>query len=318
MKLVVSWMRELSTYVSREFFYVMRDLIEVHGWRQVEPPLLARRSAVDICGDIPEAVLFWEAWDLCIAMQPALSEAGCQVCLFADDLHQLWGYEHLRATRLRAFSVADKILCPYAYVFDDFYPELRETRRLEWIPHAASPDFDLAMNENPENAILLTGAGGPCYPLRGRMKDLEEQGRYPIVHQAHPGYGVAHDYENDPRVGRGYALGMNRYLAALTDALTFRYIVAKHFEIPAAGLLLMTDAAMAGPLRELGFIANEHYLPATTENLEELIRYVVDPANRSAIDAIRANGQRLVRSRHRTSDRARAIDAACGESGSAS
>jgi len=317
MKLLVSWMRELSTYVSREFYYVMQDLICAHGWRHIEPPLLAidttpaESMLLNAFGEIPEAILFWEVFDLCIVMQPALRKMRCCAYLFADDLHQLWGSEGLRDTKLRAFSLADAVLCPYASVFHDFYPELRGRSRIVPIPHSASPDFEREFNVSPENAILLSGAGGECYPLRGRMKDLQEEGRFAIVHQAHPGYAGPYDYAADSRVGPGYARMLNRYIACLTDAATFQYIVAKHFEIPATGSLLMTDERVEGQLDELGFVAGTHYLPVPLDSIEDRIQYVLDPGKRAVIDKIRRNGQELVRDRHRTSDRARLIDRTC-------
>jgi len=321
MKVLVSWMQELSTYISREFFHTMRSLVEVHGWRQIEPSRLATETAntketlLSVLGEIPEAILFWEVFDLCAAMQPALGDLGCRGCLFADDLHQLWGREKLRGTKLQAFSRCDTILSSYAYVFHDFYPELRGHKQPVWVPHGASPDFDLPFNENPENAILLSGAGGEHYPLRGRMKDLQEEGRFAIVHQDHPGYSGSYDYEKDGRVGLGYARTINRYRASLTDAATFRYIVAKHFEIPATGALLMTDESAAGEMKQLGFIGGVHYLPVSIQTLEERIQYVLDPGERERIDTIRRNGQALVRSRHRTCDRAQLIDAVCSAGG---
>ena len=66
MKLLVSWMRELGTYVSREFHYTMQDLVRVHGWRHVEPWVLSQRAAsgkaglVEFLGEVPEVVLFWD------------------------------------------------------------------------------------------------------------------------------------------------------------------------------------------------------------------------------------------------------------------
>ena len=59
MKLLVSWIRELGRYVSREFHFVMRDLIEVHGWRHVEPWILMQHSQSpeeklrELCGEVP-------------------------------------------------------------------------------------------------------------------------------------------------------------------------------------------------------------------------------------------------------------------------
>ena len=97
-----------------------------------------------------------------------------------------WGRESRRDEKLRALAMCDAVLTPYAYVFDKFYPELRGRQQVEWVPHAASPDFAAPFNPAPENTILLSGAGGPHYPLRGRMKDMQEAGHPFIVHRDHP------------------------------------------------------------------------------------------------------------------------------------
>lgn len=317
MKLLVSWMRELGTYVSREFHYTMRDLVQMHGWRHVEPWTLSEHAAspkarlLELAGEVPEVILFWETYELFNALQPALRDLGCRLAVFADDLHLLWGHEDRKCAKLRAFSDSDIVLTPYAYVFDDFFPELSQRKTVIWIPHAASPDFVLPFNLQPENAILLSGFIGPLYPLRMRMQALQEEGRCAIVRHQHPGYSEGYDYQKDARVGGGYARTIHRFRAGFTDALTFRYVVAKHFEIPATGALLVADGIVREPLRELGFIENVHYVPVGAENLEEKIRYVLHRGNRAEIDEMRRRGQQIVLQSHRTCDRARLIDKTC-------
>jgi hypothetical protein len=311
-------MRELGGYVSREFHFIMRELIDTHGWRHVHPNILSVepdagfQTLMRLAGGVPDAVLFWEAFDLSIALRPALRDAGVHTCVFADDLHQVAGPEPKRARKLEAFTACDTVLCPYAYRFDHFYPELRGQRRVEWIPHSASPDFDVPFEGRPCNKILLSGAGGPHYPLRGRLKDLQEANHPAIDHCDHPGYRCDYDYERDPQVGVRYARRIQQYRAAFTDASVFGYVVAKYFEIPATGALLFADGSVAGPLSELGFVDGKHYLSATLANVDERIDYVVDPRNNEQIDDIRRCGRQLVRARHRTSDRARRIDKVCG------
>jgi hypothetical protein len=143
------------------------------------------------------------------------------------------------------------------------------------------------------------------------MKLLHEQGSYAIAYHQHPGYQRSYDYDTDEEVGRGYAETIYKYRAAFTDCAIQKYVVAKYFEIPATGALLLADDAVGPQLRELGFIGNEHYLPASEDNLEERIRYVLDEGNHEELDEVRRRGQRLVWERHKTSDRARQIDAAC-------
>lgn len=315
MKLLVSWIRELGRYVSREFHFVMRDLMEVHGWRHVEPWVLAQCSEspeeklIELCGEVPEVVLFWETYDLVNAIAPAMRHLGCKMQLFADDLHLLWNEEQVREARLRALAACDRVLTPYAYVFDSFYPELRGKKDVVWIPHAASPDFFLDLNENPQPRILLSGFVGAPYPLRSRMKQLSDEGWESIVHLVHPGYGENFDHATDKRVGPGYAAEIHKYLIGFSDAAVYRYVVAKHFEIPATGALLVTDRVIRDPLERLGFKEREHYIGASLDSLIDTIHYVLDNANREEVDSIRRNGQALVLAAHRTSHRACLIDA---------
>jgi Glycosyl transferases group 1 len=317
MKLLVSWMRELGTYVSREYYYTMQDLLQAHQWKHVEPWVLSDLGAspearlLKIAGGIPEIALFWETYDLFNEVQPALRDLGCRLALFADDLHSLWGHESMRDSRLRAFSACDVVLASYAYVFDEFYPELRHRKRAVWTPHAASPDFVLPFNDHPNNAILLSGFIGSLYPLRVRMRELQQEGRYAIVRHNHPGYREGYDYQTDERIGPGYARTIHGFKVAFTAAPTFRYVVAKHFEIPATGALLLADSVVSGPLKQLGFLENIHYVAASAENLEDKIRYVLDEGNSAEMAEIRRRGQQLVLSMHRTRDRARLIDTLC-------
>lgn len=310
-------MRALSRYVSREFHYTMQDLVCAHGWRHIEPAALAqgprsvRLCLQDAVGEVPQVALFWETYDLFNAVAPELRELGCRTALFADDVHTLCEDESTRDSKLQAFAQCDLALTSYGYIFDEFYPELHNKKRVVWIPHAASPDFALPFNDQPQNAILLSGAIGSLYPLRLRLKTLLAERCYAIVHHQHPGYAETYDYESDTRIGRGYARRIHECKAGFTDAATFGYVVAKHFEIPATGALLVADGIVGEPLRRLGFAENIHYISVSAENLEDSIRYIVDESNRPKIDAIRRRGQQLVLGTHMTSDRARLIDRCC-------
>lgn len=318
MKLLASWMQQLGRYVSREFYYTMQDLIRVHQWRQVEPwmlvqpPKLLKNRLLEIAGGIPEVVLFWESYDQFNCTSAELHALGCRLALFADDLHSWEEPDSIRQDKLRAFSACDVILSSYAYAFDRFYPELRGLKTAIWTPHAASPDFVLPFNTEPENAILLSGCVHSFYPLRTQMWNLYKRGgSHAIVLHDHPGYGEGFDYENDLRIGRGYARLIRRYRAGFTDGGRVGYTVAKHFEIPATGALLVADRKVSGPLQQLGFVENEHYVPVSADNLEETIRHLLDARNHAETDEIRRRAQHLVLSAHRTADRARLIDEVC-------
>jgi hypothetical protein len=259
--------------------------------------------------ELPEVILFWEGYSFVNRRAREIHALGCQKAIFADDLH--WRDEDVRWSKLLAYLVCDVIIGTYAHRFDSFYPEVHRLKRVVWSPHSASPDFLLTFNDLAENAVFLSGAIGHAYPLRRLMRGLSESGRHRIVHHPHPGYHCGYDHGRDPAVGPGYARAIHRYRTAFTDALIYGYVVAKFFEIPATGALLLADAAVREPLRRLGFVEGEHYVSAPAEDLEDRVREVLDGSNHPRLDAMRRRAQALVRDRHTTSDRARLIDEAC-------
>ena len=314
MKLIVSHLETLRTYVTREFYYVQTDLMSTYGWKHIEICNLwngagsLRQKLIDEFGELPETILFSQAYEFLNAHAAEIRTLDCHKLFFADDLHS-WNDE-MRQEQLDCFDLCQTILSTYAYNLDKFYPELSGVKNIVWIPHAASPDFMLQYNEQPQNAIFLSGAVNEHYPLRQRMKTLHDTGSFPIVVHQHPGYGEF-DFETNTNIGPGCARKMNSYRATFTDASEFGYSVAKYFEIPATGSLLLADRAVSGPLRKIGFIEGFHYIGVSNEDLEEKIEYVLDENNHRELDAIRKNGQELVWKTHKTSDRARLIDGIC-------
>ena len=314
MKLIVSHLAELSRYVSREFYYIQTDLITSYGWAHIETHKLWNAASIenailDTFGQLPETILFWEGYELLSARAYEIQRLRCHKFIMADDLH--WWNEKMRQSKLIGFALCEAVLSTYGYVWGRFYPLLRNAKKVVWIPHSASSDFLLSYNQQPENAILLSGAVTHHYPLRQQLKVLHDERRYSIAYHAHPGYHCQYDYEKNETIGRGYAEKLNKYRAGFTDALTYGYVVAKYFEIPATGALLLADDAVQGPLRHLGFIENQHYISVSIKNLEERIRYVLDEANHEELDKIRRRGQELVWKKHKASDRARQINDAC-------
>jgi len=315
MKLIVSEFAALGGYVSREFHHVMTDLITNHGWRQIETrqlrnaPGSLKRRLLNHFGELPRVILFWEGYEFLCEHVSDIYDLDCHKVILADDLH--WWSERMRLGKLIGLGSCDTILSTYAYRWSRFYPQISRTRKVVWIPHSASPEFKLPYNQHPENSILLSGAVDGHYPLREQLKRLHEQSRYAINYHRHPGYHCSYDHRTNGNVGRGYAEKINKHRAAFTDSLVYEYVVAKYFEIPATGALLLADDAVREPLAELGFVENEHYVPVSKENLEENIRYVLDESNHEKLDQIRRRGQQLVWEKHKTSDRAQKINEVC-------
>jgi hypothetical protein len=87
--------------------------------------------------------------------------------------------------------------------------------------------------------------------------------------------------------------------------------VAKFFEVPATGALLLADDTVSEPLSRLGFVAGRHYVPVSQKNLKSQIEYVLSESSHDELDQIRRNGYALVHKQHQTCDRARFINAVC-------
>jgi hypothetical protein len=314
MKLVICELKERSRYTSREAAFIVHALINQYGWRHIETTDLYYSDALlnlllsAEFGELPEVILFWEGYYLLNARAAELASVKCRKYLLCDDLHG--GEEYSEEAKHKAFRLFKTIISTYGYAFARFYPELGKTKRIVWVPHSASPDFMLSYNEQPENAIFLSGAVNHYYPLRLQVRDLHDRDAYPIVAHQHPGYGDF-DYATNTSVGRAYARRINAYRAAFTDASQYGYLVAKYFEIPATGALLLADRAVSDPLRSLGFIDGAHYIGVSHGDLEEKIRYVLDKNNHDELDEIRRRGQALVWQRHKTDDRARLINEIC-------
>jgi hypothetical protein len=314
MKLVIAGLRALDGYVSREFSFIIRELIDQYGWKHLEFAALRHSgkpvadALQEACGELPRVVLFWEGYDFLCAHAREVRALPCLKGIFADDIHDKtivtrWG-------RIGAYLSCDIVFAAYADRFEELFPEVCRLMRVVWTPHSASPEFLLPWNPGARNAVLLSGMVNEFYPLRQAMKSLCDTGRHAIVHHPHPGYHCGYR-RDDSRVGRAYAQLLNGFRTAFTDSSRFRYIVAKFFEIPAAGALLLADRNADPSLAQLGFKAGEHYVPATFKDLETQVEFVLDRSNRDALDQIRLRGQRLVWKRHTTSNRARLIDETC-------
>lgn len=240
MKLIVSHLETLRTYVTRrEFYFITTELISKYDWKHIEisklwnGPGTVRDNIVEEFGELPETIIFSQAYEFLQARAGDIERLNCNKVFLADDLH--WWNQEMRQMKSISFALCDTVFATYAYAWAKFYPELAGMKKVVWIPHAASPDFMLPYNDRAENSIFLSGAISQHYPLRQQMMILFAQHSYSIKSHGHPGYRVGYDYNSNPNIGRGYAEKINKYRVGFTDCLTFKYVVAKYFEIPASG-----------------------------------------------------------------------------------
>ena len=308
MRLIVANLNAYSHFVTREFSYIIRELIQAYGWRQIDFFALQaggmREQLARHCGDFPEVILFWGGEGFLCEHDREIGKLPAARWFVADDLH----HQNAMPFRKRAFLLCDTILATYAYRFADYFPDVASSRRVVSLPHSASPDFALPFNTGARNELFLSGAICNAYPLRQKLNAIKESGFEGIVRLPHPGYHCEYDYGADVRIGRAFARLIWEHRAAFTDCTVFQYAVAKHFEIPATGALLVADISIEEPLGNLGFVPGVHYFPVSSGDLEDRVRYLLREDHHDELDRIRRNGQALVLARHRTSHRARLID----------
>jgi hypothetical protein len=314
MRLLVANLAAYANYVSREFACIMQELIGQYGWRHLDPATLDPASGslseeiMRRFRTLPELTLFWEGEQFCCSRAREIESLPCVKWFFVDDLHTRGRLEERR----KAALLCDTVFASYGDQFAEFFPDVARGRRVIWLPHSASPDFALPINVRAANSLLLSGAIGPPYPLREQARKLMEEGFQGIVQHVHPGYHCDYDHDRHPGVGPGYARKIWAFRAALTDGSVRRYAVAKHFEIPATGALLVAEASIDPALGQLGFVPGVHYLSVRADQLEDQVASLRAVENHAALDQIRRAGQALVQERHCTTHRAALLQRLAG------
>jgi len=162
-----------------------------------------------------------------------------------------------------------------------------------WFPHFYAPAsrFNLPYNNNPIKKCLLIGeVHKHYYPLRHKV--LSEKTKM-IDYIKHPGYHI--DIENivqkDIPIRDNYAKKLNEYFCNITCCSRFQYTLAKYFEIPATGSLLIADSC--DEINKLGFKDGINYIQINENNAMDIINEVLSKTEN--YDDIRKNGMCFIR-----------------------
>jgi len=165
------------------------------------------------------------------------------------------------------------------------------------IPFSIEPSIIPRFNENPKKSILITGCViQRVYPKRHIIYRLRN--KYPMDVLVHPGWEnkMKHDY-----FGKKYFDKINEYIASpcCCGSVNYNYLVAKYFEIPSTGCLLI---AYVGPIKKeleaLGFKDMENMISFDDSNVREKLDFITNQDNKDEIDRIRLNGYKLIKDRH--------------------
>ena len=327
-------------YVTSEYYTLHRLLVELYGWRQFALRVNRYGGWDDLAaalvaefGRMPDALFVMEEFALVARMEATASSSppegqrrqrsarelfsfrdskgqygGRTACTdllhFVNDLHSF--SEDVRMSRDLVFRTASAVVSMYEPVFESVtgLSYERDRVRVWYVPHAAGPLFQLPLNPHPRELVLLSGASNlPWYPYRAMVRDMIRAGDARFAELPHAGYAGADRSKSSGKVGLAFAMHLRDHLACITDGLTLNYTVAKIFEIPATGCLLLLNSEMSALVRDLGVRPWVHYAPYDAETLNRTVDFVLHPANRRLVDSIRAQGQALVWSRHTSAHR---------------
>lgn len=167
----------------------------------------------------------------------------CKKALILEDMH---GYGRTYVDGIKKKTDIDLYLTHYYYPFIEDINE----KPFKWFPHCASHDIFYPRKKMMD--VLFTGASGGCYELRDKIlsalsdKSYFKQISRPLNREMKYPYGS--DY--------GDLIGSAKISFATSS--TFRYMVAKYFEIIASGTLLIANTIPE--LKMAGFEPDVNYV----------------------------------------------------------
>jgi Glycosyl transferases group 1 len=187
---------------------------------------------------------------------------------------------------------------PKFYIFDNFmYKNLLKKRviidrkRFIQVKHFAYPEFyEIEFNKTPQNKVILSGAVNECYPSRVEYKKYAKENEDRVF--------VAP--RNDESSEKKYYHILNEYLAGFAGvARGTGFILAKFFEIPASGSLLLAYVDDIKELNDVGFYDGINCLVIKNKDqYQSITEYILNPDNKDKIDKIRQKGRETIIQNH--------------------
>lgn len=235
-----------------------------------------------------------------------LNTTRTHILVFIDDLH--YGTEGTYLKRQYLFrNVASEIFSTYAYLFHNYYSNI-SPKLITWLPHSASMHSSRSINQTAENILFVSGANiQDWYPCRWRAFSLCQTRSDLATCLQHPGYGAT--MSNDTSYyygGQRYSVYMKKYVFGLGTCQSVHYAIAKLFELPANGLVLVTTDDLVPILEKLGLNFDEHFLTIDCSSEEKLIEEIsrIKKISNNNLLKIRKKSQNIIFERHLTKHRA--------------
>lgn len=288
--IIADW---IIDYVTKEHYMFAKQLHSRYGWTIIKLSMLnmeevKQRKSIVLC-------ITYDNLDI--------SVLKCENITLVYKIDDLYPYKDIRK---KCIDYADLIISPYQYLFKEekiiqMFPSIKSKESYH-IPYSAVDTFykNIEFNNTPKEKIFVSGAVSDVYPLRQYILRYKEY----IETLEHPTYKhLKHNI-----IDEKYYNKLSEYLCCFTDALIYKYVLLKVFEICSVGSLLLCDELIQDELYRMGFENNVNYISCNKENLETKMKWVLDKKNRKIVDEIRLNGMNLVRNNHNTNNRSEAFN----------
>jgi len=255
---------------SAPLYYAMRDVLKFE---------LKYADEVDVDSNNDIVIMFGIPYHNRPKLIPGLLDLNKKIKLvmFPGDIHCHNNILCLK-NRIQVFKRCDLIIIHAYEYFEKMYSKFLPKHKFMFnyfSPHERY--VQLPLNNNPIMRCLLPGAVNPkIYPLRSFVKKQ------------------SNNIDCKRAIGNKYAELLNSYFCCLTSSSIFNYALAKHFEIPAAGSLLLADET--SDLTKAGFVPNYHYVPVTKNNAIAKIKHCLKKPHK--YEHIRKQGMEFVRKNH--------------------
>lgn len=214
---------------------------------------------------------------------PGLLDTKCKLIGEFGDL-QCWDNEECLRNKEILFNKYDLLIGTYYYLFRKWYPQHLH-KYIYWSNYFGPYEkyAALSINIKPMMRCLLIGASYPIYVRRNYVINKAK------IRPSNSLVDVINDIPFDK-----YPEYINNYFCALALPGKLNVPVAKYFEIPAAGSLLL--ATEVKELEICGLEANVHYVPVTKTNVFDQIKKVI--THPDDYIEIRNRGTNFIRKNH--------------------
>jgi len=249
-----------------------------------------------------DIVLIWISSGTQLMLEESLKiEKKVKVIYLLHGDHQ-YKREHIE----QLVNRGDLIVHTYGERLGREFAEL--SKKFVFIPQCYGPRdvFELPWNEKPIMKCLFTGhINEKIYPFRNyiyRRLMEERKAQNLITKMRHPRWESnlnLHPWEIESAFLNGYATALNNHFCAIVTASRYHQGVAKYFEIPATGALLLGEDVK--DIRMAGLEPNKHFIPIKPTNVVENINEWVSIPNK--YNEMRLRTMKHVRANHRLDNR---------------